>query len=82
VEGLGEEDMVIVTADHGCDPAFMASTDHTREYVPLIVVGKGIAPVDLGTRIGFHAVADTIAEALGVSFHGGKNSFLGEILPS
>ena len=82
VEGLGEEDMVIVTADHGCDPAFMASTDHTREYVPLIVAGKGIAPVDLGTRIGFHAVADTIAEALGVSFRGGKNSFLGEILPS
>ena len=81
-ESLGEEDMVIVTADHGCDPAFMATTDHTREYVPLIVAGKGIAPADLGTRAGFHAVAATVAEALGVPYLGGENSFLGEILPS
>jgi len=79
LESLGEEDMVIVTADHGCDPAFTATTDHTREYVPLIVAGRGIAPVALGTRKGFHAVAATVAEALGVSYPDPADSFLSEL---
>lgn len=37
---LGEEDIVMITADHGCDPAYTATTDHTREYVPLLAAGK------------------------------------------
>ena len=77
---LGEEDAVIVTADHGCDPAFLASTDHTREYVPLLVAGKGIAPVDLGTVDGFATVGATVAEALGVPFRGDGQSILSTLL--
>ena len=77
---LGEEDAVIVTADHGCDPAFLASTDHTREYVPLLVAGKGIAPVDLGTIDGFATVGATVAEALGVPFRGDGQSILSTLL--
>ncbi len=77
---LGEEDAVIVTADHGCDPAFLASTDHTREYVPLLVAGKGIAPVDLGTIDGFATVGATVAEALGVPFRGDGQSMLSTLL--
>ncbi len=73
---LGEEDMVIVTADHGCDPAFLASTDHTREYVPLIVAGKGIAPQNLGTLDGFSTIGATVAEALGIDFRGDGVSIL------
>ena len=67
---LGEEDAVIITADHGCDPAFTASTDHTREYVPLLVAGKRIAPVFVGTRDGFAMVGTTVAELLGCDFRG------------
>lgn len=41
---LGDEDLVMITADHGCDPAYTATTDHTREYVPLVVLGKQVKP--------------------------------------
>lgn len=61
---LGEEDALIITADHGCDPGDI-STDHTREYVPLLVYGKRIAPVALGTRTCFADVAATVCEWLG-----------------
>ncbi|MBQ8797002.1 MAG: phosphopentomutase [Oscillospiraceae bacterium] len=77
---LGDEDAVFVTADHGCDPGFTASTDHTREYVPLLVLGKKIKPVNLGTRTSFADIAATIAELLGVEFHTPGVSFAGEIL--
>ncbi len=50
---LGEEDLVMITADHGCDPAYTATTDHTREYVPLLALGQGVKPVNLGTRESF-----------------------------
>lgn len=56
---LGEEDALIITADHGCDPSD-ASTDHTREHVPCLVYGAGLAPENKGTREGF----DTVAELL------------------
>lgn len=46
---LGEDDAVMITADHGCAPTFKG-TDHTREYVPLLVIGKNIEPQDLGTK--------------------------------
>ena len=75
LELLGEEDMVLITADHGCDPGFMASTDHTREYVPLLVLGKGVQPVNLGTRESFADLAATVAELLGVEFATPGKSF-------
>ena len=77
---LGEEDMLIITADHGCDPGYTASTDHTREYVPLLVVGKNVKPVNLGTRKSFADVAATVAELLGVALDTPGESFAKEIL--
>ena len=63
---LKEDDLLIITADHGCDPCDV-STDHTREYVPLMVWGLGVNEgVDLGVRKTFADVAKTTLEALGV----------------
>lgn len=80
LELLGEEDMVLITADHGCDPGFTASTDHTREYVPLLVLGKGVQPVNLGTRESFADLAATVAELLGVEFATPGKSFANRLL--
>ena len=60
---LREDDLLIVTADHGCDPG-TPSTDHSREYVPLLVFGKGFAGRDLGVRKTFADVAATVGEYL------------------
>ena len=63
---LKEDDLLIITADHGCDPCDV-STDHTREYVPLMVWGLGVNEgVNLGVRKTFADVAKTTLEALGV----------------
>ena len=64
---IGPEDAVIITADHGCDPAYTESTDHTREYVPLLVMGQKIKPKNLGTRETFSDIAATVAQMLGIS---------------
>lgn len=77
--GLRDDDMLIVTADHGCDPGDV-STDHTREYTPLIVYGKKFACKNLGTRESFADIAATVGEYLGVPFECGGKSFLGELL--
>ena len=77
---LGEEDAVFITADHGCDPGFTATTDHTREYVPLLVLGKKIKPVNLGTRRSFADIAATVAELLGVTLDTPGKSFADKIL--
>ena len=66
LDSLREDDLLFITADHGCDPTDV-STDHTREYVPLIVAGpqiKGARP--LGTRSTFADLGATVAEFLGV----------------
>ena len=77
---LGDEDVVMITADHGCDPAYTATTDHTREYVPLLMLGKKIAPVNLGTRSSFADIAATAAELLGVPFETPGESFAKEVV--
>ena len=77
---LGEEDVVIITADHGCDPGYTATTDHTREYVPVLVLGKGVKAVDLGTRGSFADIAATVAEMLDVTLDTPGESFAKEIL--
>ena len=76
---LGEDDMVIITADHGCDPAYTATTDHTREYVPMLALGKGIQPVNLGTRESFADIAATIADMFGISLDTPGKSFANEL---
>ena len=77
---MGDEDVVMITADHGCDPGYAATTDHTREYVPLLVAGKGIRSVNLGTRRSFADIAATVAEMLGVSLDTPGESFAKEIM--
>ena len=77
---LGPEDAVMITADHGCDPAYTATTDHTREYVPLLVLGQKVRPVNLGTLPTFAAIAATAAELLGVKLDTPGTSFAGQIL--
>ena len=77
---LGPEDLVMITADHGCDPAYTATTDHTREFVPLLVLGKAVKPVNLGTRPTFADIAATVTELLGVELETPGRSFAKEIL--
>ncbi|HJB67664.1 MAG TPA: phosphopentomutase [Candidatus Fournierella excrementigallinarum] len=60
-------DVVMITGDHGCDPGFTKTTDHTREYVPLLVAGPEVKKDNnLGTVLGFGAIGRTICTALGV----------------
>ena len=77
---LEEEDVVMITADHGCDPGYTATTDHTREYVPLLVLGKRIRSCDLGTRNSFADIAATVADLLGVSLDTPGESFAHELI--
>ena len=79
MEKMGEEDVLMITADHGCDPGD-SHTDHTREYVPLLVLGKQVKPVNLGTRNGFCDIAATVAELLDVDYDTTGVSFAKEIL--
>ena len=65
MEKMGPDDLLIFTADHGCDPAF-PGTDHTRECVPLLCWRPGLAPVNLGTRSTYGDIASTILEMFGL----------------
>jgi len=79
INALCPDDVLIITADHGCDPT-TTSTDHSREYVPLLVTGQGIRRgVDLGTRAGFCDIAATVARFFGLSFNVG-DEFAGTII--
>ncbi|HUW64468.1 MAG TPA: phosphopentomutase, partial [Spirochaetia bacterium] len=76
---MGPDDLLVITADHGCDPT-TPSTDHSREYVPLLVIGDMVRPgVSLGTRAGFGDLAATIAEVFALGPFGGE-SFLASLL--
>ncbi|MBE6955001.1 MAG: phosphopentomutase [Ruminococcaceae bacterium] len=77
---MGEDDLLMITADHGCDPGYTATTDHTREYVPLLILGDRVKACSLGTRESFADIAATITELLGVSFENPGKSFATEIL--
>ena len=61
---LKDDDLLIITADHGCDPT-VPGTDHTREYVPVLYYSKNIEPKDLGKILGFDSIADRVREWLG-----------------
>ncbi len=77
---LGPDDLLMITADHGCDPAYTATTDHTREYVPLLVLGGSVKPGNLGTRESFADIAATVAQLLDVSLDTPGESFVKEIM--
>ena len=78
---LGAGDLLFFTADHGCDPSFAAHTDHTREYVPLLVLrgGAGRGGRDLGTRETFADLGQTLAEAFQIPPLDNGVSFLEEL---
>ncbi|MEA4965142.1 MAG: phosphopentomutase [Oscillospiraceae bacterium] len=76
---LGRDDLLLLTADHGCDPGFTKTTDHTREYTPLLALGGRVQPGNLGTRATFADIGATVAEALGASLETPGKSFLKEI---
>lgn len=76
---LQKDDLLIITADHGCDPG-TPSTDHSREYVPMLAYGESVKPgVDLKTRPSFADIAATVTEYLGVEADIEGESFLKEI---
>ncbi|MBE6713969.1 MAG: phosphopentomutase [Ruminococcaceae bacterium] len=64
---LKDDDLLIITADHGCDPGYIAATDHTREYVPFLMFGKNIKSKNLGTKQGFFHVGATVCAYLSVN---------------
>ncbi|MGE5577614.1 MAG: phosphopentomutase [Syntrophothermus sp.] len=75
---MREEDLLIITADHGCDPT-TPSTDHSREYVPLLVYGAAVGPgIDLGIRRSLADTGATVGEWLGLPAGETGNSFLGK----
>lgn len=76
---LSGEDILIITADHGCDPGFTGS-DHTREYVPLLVYSKKLAVTDLGVRRCFCDVAQSLASYFNIAPMENGQSFTGEFL--
>ena len=62
-------DILMVTADHGCDPSYTKTTDHTREHVPFLIYGDEVKPgINLHTRYSFATIADTVCKALGVDY--------------
>lgn len=77
-DAMREDDLLILTADHGNDPTFRG-TDHTREYVPLLVYGRSAkSGVDLGTRGSLADIGQTVAENFGLSL-GAGNSFFADV---
>jgi phosphopentomutase len=76
---LREDDVLIVTADHGNDPS-TPGTDHTREYVPLLATGPRVRATSLGTRSTFADLGQTLAENFGLDPLGNGTSFLREVI--
>lgn len=64
---MGPEDLLMITADHGCDPAYTKSTDHTREHVPLLMYGKNLKPGNIGTRETFADIGATVLQYFGIT---------------
>jgi phosphopentomutase len=79
LDQLREDDLLFITADHGNDPT-TASTDHAREFVPLLAAGPRVRPGSLGTRGTFSDLGATVAEWLGIAFRGQGRSFVAELV--
>ncbi|MBQ8504144.1 MAG: phosphopentomutase [Clostridia bacterium] len=79
INTLKDDDILMITADHGCDP-LTESTDHSREYTPLLVYGKGVRSVNLGTRKSFADIGRTIADIFEINSKISGESFKKEII--
>lgn len=73
---MRDDDYLMITADHGCDPGYLATTDHTREYTPFIVYGKKVNPANKGTRSTFADIAATVTKILGIDENFGAESLI------
>ena len=67
IKKMRDDDVLMITADHGCDPGD-DHTDHTREYIPFLIYGKNVIPGNHGTKTPFSVIAKTVTEYLGVPF--------------
>ena len=63
---MKEGDILILTADHGCDPSW-EGTEHTREHIPVLIYGPGVKPGSLGYRETFADIGQTVANYFGLS---------------
>ncbi|MBQ7066284.1 MAG: phosphopentomutase [Lachnospiraceae bacterium] len=64
IDVMQEEDVLMITADHGCDPGYVVSTDHSREFTPFLMYGKNVKQDNLGTRETFSDIAATVLDYL------------------
>ncbi len=78
MSGMLPQDVLIITADHGCDPCH-TGTDHTREHIPVLIYGAEIKPMNLGTRACFGDIGATVLDLLGVSGRLDGESFANKI---
>ena len=70
------EDILMITADHGCDPAYTKTTDHTREYTPFLMYGAPVVPGNRGTRSAFSDIGATVLDYFGIQPEFEGNSVL------
>ena len=73
------DDLLIITADHGCDPAY-SGTDHTREYIPILFYGPGVRPGALGTLTTYADIAATVTDLLGVPYECAGHSLRAQLI--
>ncbi len=78
LEKMLPEDVLIITADHGCDPKY-SGTDHTREHIPVLIAGQSVRPADLGIRACFGDIGATVLDLLGASGSLDGESFANKI---
>lgn len=67
MQKLRDDDILMITADHGCDPGYTVSTDHSREHTPFLMYGKNVAPANLGTRETFADIGATVLDYFGIT---------------
>ena len=66
LDAMRKDDILMITADHGCDPAYTATTDHTREHTPFLMYGNPVVPRNLGTRKTFADIGATVLQYFGI----------------
>jgi len=80
ISKMRDDDVLMITADHGCDPT-TPGTDHTREHIPLLIYGKSIKENNnLGVRESFSDIAETVLDILGIEKIGTGSSMVNEII--
>lgn len=79
MENMNDDDILMITADHGCDPSYLG-TDHTRENVPLLMYGKAVTPKNIGIRTSFSDIAATVADIFDIPYDLNGKSFKNEVI--